>query len=168
MQLNQKLIKNKSFINQKNILFRFNGNSMLPTFKDGWKVIVRPVDTEEISYGDIAVFIQKKIICHRVLGKFRWNKKLYFIHKGDAENIIRIFEEKDLVGKVVEASDADGNIIEQKLWHRSYNSLVKFRLLGYIYLPLFLTKRFLFGKRQNKLTYWIRKSFWHLYCQGYN
>lgn len=137
---------------------------MYPTFKDGWKVKVKSVDVKEIACGDVVVFSKNELICHRIFGKFRWNKKIYFIHKGDSKVIGRVFEEKDLVGKVIEVFDADGRKIDERIWQRSFDSSVKTKLLSYIYLPLFLTKRVFFGKRQNRFTHWIRRAFWKFYC----
>lgn len=143
-------------------ILRLTGNSMHPTLMDNWKVKVKPVETKEITSGDIIVFDQNELICHRIIGKLNWNKKLYFIHRGDSQKAGKIFEEKDLVGKVVEVFDTDDKRIDEKIWHKSFDSISKFKLLGYIYFILFLTKRAFFGKRQNRLTRWTRRFFWRV------
>lgn len=159
----------KFYLNSNNdkAIFTLEGDSMSPTLKAGWKVRVKPVGAKEINCGDIAVFSRKELICHRIIGKFRWNKKIYFIHSGDSINIGRVFEEKTLIGKVIEVFDSDGNKINEHIWLRHYDSSIKFRLLGYIYLALYLTKRFLFGKKQNRFTRWVRMAFWKIFAFNY-
>ena len=70
-QINSLYIKSK----KEGTIVTIEGNSMHPTLKDGWKIKVKPVDKKEISYNDVVVFKQKRMICHRLIGKFIFNKK---------------------------------------------------------------------------------------------
>lgn len=144
-------------------LLTLTGRSMYPTLRDGWELKVKPVDGKEIRYGDIVVFDQNGLICHRIIAKFRWNKKLYFVHRGDPEAIGRVLEEKDLVGRVIEVFDAEGKRIDENAWKWAPEPSFKFRILNCIYPTLFLIKRLFFGKRQSRFTRWIRKVFWKFY-----
>jgi len=163
MEALQKAEVGKFYINSKgSTIATVLGESMFPIIQDGWKVKIKPVNTKEIACGDVIAFGQNNLICHRLFGKFKWNKKIYLIHKGDSKNApCGLFEEKDLVGKITEVFDKDDNKINEERWQKSFDYSVKMRLIGYIYLLLFLAKRALFGKGQNKLTQRISKLFWH-------
>jgi signal peptidase I len=149
---------------KKNNIITLIGKSMAPTFKEGWKVKIKPIKAREINLGDIIVFSQGELICHRIITKFKWNNKWYFVHKGDSEKIGRIFKEKELIGKVIEVLDSNSNIINKNEWHKSFERFAKFKLLGYVYIPLNLLKRLVFREKQNKLTCWLRKIFWRIFC----
>jgi len=139
------------------------GDCMLPRLKDGWRAKIRPVQAEEINAGDIIVFFRNGLFCHRIKAKFRWNGKLYFLQTADISNIAGRIDGKDLVGKVVEVFDKEGNKINEEKWKVSFEPSIKSRILIYVYIPMFLIKRLAFGMRQNKLTRLIKRGFWHIF-----
>lgn len=141
-------------------IFTARGKSMHPAIQEGWKVETEPVKAGDVAPGDIIVFNgQDKLICHRLIGKFKWRNKFYLINRGDSENIGKVLEEKDLRGKVVAVLDIDNKKIEGDVWKRP----LKPKLVNYIYLPFFLIKRAFLGKTHNRFSRWVRKSFWKLY-----
>ncbi|MCM8792019.1 MAG: signal peptidase I [Candidatus Omnitrophica bacterium] len=150
-------------IKSSNLLFTLLGNSMYPTLKSGWKAKLKSINPEEIKEGDIVIFSAKKIVCHRIIGKFRWNKKYYFIHKGDNQYMGAVFKEDMLIAKVVEVYDENNKMVDKERWQRRTLLPLSNKLLSYTYLLLFLTKRVLFKNKQNKLSRWIRKQFWCVY-----
>lgn len=150
--------------NEDKSTFTVQGKSMLPAFKDGCKVRAKAVETKDIDLGNVVIFANNGLlICHRIIGKFRWNSKLYFIHKGDFATAGGVFEEKDLVGKIIEAADADGKKIDKNIWQRSFNPSLKIKIASYIYLLLFLIKKVFFDKSKNRLFIWAKRYFWRLY-----
>ena len=59
--------------------------SMAPTIGANTKIVIQPVDPEEINVGDIIAFIKNNIhVTHRVIAKGYDDQGLYFITKGDA------------------------------------------------------------------------------------
>ena len=137
------------------------GSSMYPALQNNWKVKVKPVDIKEIKAGDIVVFGRKKLICHRVVGKCTYNKKIYLIQKGDAHTIGGFLEEKDFLGKVVEVFDSEDKKVNEKIWQKPVKDFKKAEFLNYTYLVLALIKGFLFNRKQNRFTRWSRTFFWH-------
>jgi len=81
--------------------FDFKGASMEPALKEGDRVIVRPVNADDIKAGDIIVFEARVLGCHRVLGRFKKERKLYFWEKGDNQGALRPVSEDNVIGKVV-------------------------------------------------------------------
>ena len=152
----------KSKPKDKESIVSLKGKSMHPTLKDGYKVKLKTVELNEINCGDIVIFAKDKMTCHRIIGKFRWLKKIYFIHSGDAVSSHGVFAQDDLVGKVVDVIDKQGNKIDKTIWQRP-GRVAKISNLGYIYLPLFILKRLIFGKKQNKFNRWSRMVFWRFY-----
>jgi len=90
------------YIKKKGGTFDFKGNSMEPTLKEGCRVIVEPVRSQDIKPGDIIVFGKRLLACHRVVGRLRFkrNGKIYFLEKGDSSNRITMISEDEIIGKV--------------------------------------------------------------------
>lgn len=149
--------------NKKETIFTLDGNSMYPALQNGCKAKIRHVDIEEIKEGDIAVFGREKLICHRVMGKCKYNKKIYLIQKGDAQTIGGFLEEKDFLGKVVEVFDSEDKKVDEKIWQKPVRNSRKAEFLTYTYLVLALIKGFLFNRKQNIFTRWSRRFFWRSY-----
>ena len=148
--------------NQKEpFLIDIVGTSMQPILKDGFKAKVVPVHAKSVNYGDIVLFLRKKIICHRVIGKFNWRGKIYLIQSGDSAKIGGIIEEKELIGKVIEAYDSEGKNIDGVAWKECISPL-GVRVFSAIYFIFFLTKRALFGKKQNRFTRAMKGAFWKI------
>ncbi len=146
--------------NNTSRVFTARGKSMYPAIREGWRVETKPISASDAVCGDIIVFNgESELVCHRLIGKFKWRNKSYLINRGDSENIGRVLEEEDLLGRVVAVFDIDNKKIEDKIWKRP----IRPGLLNCFYLPLFLIKRAFLGKTHNRFSHWVRKSFWKLY-----
>ena len=135
------------------------GESMLPILKEGFKVKIIPVDAGSVNCGDIVLFRGKKMICHRVIGKFKWRKEIYFIQIGEFTGRGGVFNQAYLVGKVIEVYDKSGNKIDEDIWQKSIPALPS-KIFSFGYFILFTIKRFLFGRKQNGLTRIFRIALW--------
>lgn len=99
------------------VRFRPNGNSMLPTIKDGEAVTVAPVEHSAIKRGDILLYLTRRgVTAHRVV-KISKSKKeakeaLGFILRGDApgssDESVRFDQ---VLGKVISV-ERDGRNID--------------------------------------------------------
>jgi signal peptidase I len=96
------------------VRFRPNGNSMLPTIKDGEAVTVAPVKHSAIKRGDILLYLTRRgVTAHRVV-KINKSKKeaLGFILRGDApgssDESVRFDQ---VLGKVISV-ERDGRNID--------------------------------------------------------
>lgn len=80
-------------------------NSMVPTFKRGDLIIyVSPKNFENIKKNDVIVFNNNnKIYSHRVKRIIKYNNKISFVTKGDANGSVDNFliKEKDILGKYI-------------------------------------------------------------------
>ncbi len=133
------------------------GESMYPALKEGLKIKVEQTDENDIKVGDIVVFGKDHFVCHRIIGKFKFFGQTYFLHKGDSSVVGGIFESKDLVGKVVEAFEEDRRLDREKWRGRYFNDN---KVKGYIYLLLYLLKRFIWREKTNRLSRFIYRYYW--------
>lgn len=134
------------------------GKSMSPTIRQGWKVKLEPVRPELIDTEDIIVFERDIFICHRIVAKIRFGSKIYFLHKGDNSNIGGILTEQSILGKVIEVFDEDSCKVDKKRWQ--FNSTKNINFLHFVYLFLYLIKRFIWKENKNHLSCSINRIFW--------
>ncbi len=117
------------------------GKSMCPTLKENWKIKIRPVEVNKIMVGDIVVFKTHEFNCHRILRKFKFLGRIYFLHKGDNSSIAGIFEGKYLIGIVTEVFDENGVKVEN--FNCSNIPSGRIRGISYFYFVKYLIKRFI-------------------------
>jgi signal peptidase I len=89
---------------------RVKGKSMEPFLEMGERILVSDVAPQSINIGDVVVFncrggLQStgvEIIVHRIVDKFRFSDKLYFVHRGDNARLLgmSIFAEDQLLGRI--------------------------------------------------------------------
>ena len=61
-----------------------HGISMFPTLRTGQAVYYSECPAKALHRGDIILFkINKKIICHRLIGKWQFKNKIILFEKGD-------------------------------------------------------------------------------------
>ncbi len=97
---------------------RMEGRSMEPTLNIGERFLVKESKPQTIRNNEIVAFTaNEEIIVHRIVDKFRFLDKLYFVHRGDNAGLLGtgIFGEDQLLGKLevrgcrqIEKEDADG------------------------------------------------------------
>ena len=144
--------------------FNFKGKSMEPTLKEGDEVMAMPVKPEDIKTGEIIVFGNNVLGCHRVLGRFKKDGKLYFWEKGDNHGVLRFISEDDIIGKV-QYLIAKGKFKKPPLFAIKGNLpyyMLDFFTYFYIKLSRSIIKFIFFGKR-NKLSAALGTFFWRLY-----
>ncbi|MBU4342945.1 MAG: hypothetical protein KKG21_02940 [Candidatus Omnitrophica bacterium] len=134
------------------------GKSMEPVIKEGWSVKIQPIDENEIKIGDIVSFGQDIFTCHRIIGKVNFFGQYYFIHKGDNSSVGGIFEAKDLIGQVVKIIDDKGQKTNEE--KQRYLNFKHKKMINYLYLFMYLTKRYIFRIKTNSLTSSINRLFW--------
>lgn len=147
----------------KSTILKTSGRSMSRVIKNGWKIKIIPVSTQDTICGDIVVFIQGGIICHRILGKIKIGKKVYMLQRGDSSLYGSHLEKKDLVGKVVEVFDEHGNVVEKKFWAKFNVPLTLIKVLSYGYFFLLFTKRLVFGRKSSFFSRYVKSFFWSFY-----
>mgnify|MGYP001562871945 CR=1 FL=1 len=83
--------KDKITINLKGLVLSryYNSDSMLPVFGvDSTGIEITPKDEEQIKVGDIITFEKEgRLIAHRVIDKGADEKGVFFITKGDNNNL---------------------------------------------------------------------------------
>jgi len=80
--------------------------SMVPVFKVGGLIVVKPVESSAVEVGDIISFKWPGIdtpVCHRVIEKSEVDGSLFFLTKGDAneEPDPQLVSAQDVTGKTV-------------------------------------------------------------------
>ncbi len=91
---------------------------MHPTIKDGWKVKITRVNPNDIRRGDIIIFYDSDLTCHRVLWKWKEGDKLFFLHKGDRSYIPKVTSAETVIGRTEEVRNLDSVKVDNKLWQR--------------------------------------------------
>ncbi len=139
-----------------------SGRSMEPILRESWKVEVEPVSASKVRVGDIIVFGQDYLTCHRVMGKAHFLGRTYFIQKGDNSYMGGIVEGRDLIGRVDKIFNQDSEEIDKKKWQN--NSIVMGKPAVYIYLLLYLIKKTILGDRKNKFTGVVNRLCWKFFA----
>ncbi len=150
-------------MDKENRIF-FSGDSMQPTLATSDRVTVEPAGYSDIKIGDIVVFDKEKLICHRVLGKYKARGRYYFLEKGDSsehKGINNVPFEK-LIGKVVKAETFKGKIFHpKKIFSKAF--VARLHVLSLIFGLLYSLKLLLLGEKRNPFTrnlrYLISKLF---------
>ncbi len=135
-----------------------SGNSMYPTLKMGWKIKAEPLDKNNIKIGNIVIFGADVLTCHRIIGKVKFFNNIYFIHRGDNSHIGGIFAAKDKICRVVEVFNENNEKVSEARWANSY--FKRLSNLSWIYLILYLVKRYIFLQRANRLTIYANRLCW--------
>ena len=139
-------------MDKENRIF-FSGDSMQPTLATSDRVTVEPAGYSDIKIGDIVVFDKEKLICHRVLGKYKARGRYYFLEKGDNQkhkDINNVPFEK-LIGRVVRAETFKGKVFyPKKIFSKA--SVARLRVLSLIFGLLHSLKLLLLGERRNPFT----------------
>ena len=88
---------------EKSFSLKARGNSMAPNVTEGMELLIQPTNqVKAINLQDIIAFYRDdKIICHRLLIKFKLGDTKYYIEKGDNNFFPWIIREEDLLGKVI-------------------------------------------------------------------
>ena len=86
------------------------GESMMPTLRDGWTVLVRPVPPEALRVGVIAVFINRGVLTvHRLIWKKFRDDREQFIFQGDNSAVREMAEANAILGVVESVEMARGD-----------------------------------------------------------
>jgi signal peptidase I len=136
------------------------GKSMLPTVETGFKVKSTPVEHREIRIGDIVIIKNKiKHICHRIVGKFRIGKEIYFLEKGDNKAWFSCISADKIVSKVIEVETLDKVILRDVFFTIPTYKLIKYKVLSLFYSLAQRLKLLLFGKERNRFVLWLKPRF---------
>jgi len=136
------------------------GKSMLPTVETGFKVKSTPVEHREIRIGDIVIIKDKiKYICHRIVGKFRIGKEIYFLEKGDNKTSFSCVPADRIVSKVMEVERLDKVILTSNHFKIPAYKLIKYKALSLFYCLAQRLKLLLFGKDYNGFVAWLKPRF---------
>lgn len=99
------------------------GNSMFPVLRCGDNSIIRKINPDDVSKGDIITFVynRNEIVGHRVVSIRKQNNSFVFITRGDNCRKTDIpISESDIIGKVTEFSRNGKNYslgsIRFRLW----------------------------------------------------
>ncbi|MFA4838853.1 MAG: S26 family signal peptidase [Candidatus Neomarinimicrobiota bacterium] len=117
------------------LIIATNGNSMLPAIAQGSSLTVLPFSSgiNPVRVRDLIVFHSgSRLICHRVLGVFRFGRHVYYYEKGDANRFGWIVSESKLIGKVI-AIDGQTVPIDS---NSSENPTNRLRILGEILMGM--------------------------------
>lgn len=146
------------YLRIKGGMFIIRGASMYPTLKESWRVKVEPLMGTEIKTKDIILFNNYLFVCHRVVGKARFFRRNYVIHKGDNASIGGIIDADNLIGRVENVFDETGQKIAKKEWKEVRINGNTF--IWHIYVFMYLIKKFVFGNKTNITIKYINKIFW--------
>lgn len=125
---------------------------MLPTIKNGCKLKVN-METADIGMGDIAVFKRDKVVCHRIVGRYKAGGKEYFLEKGDNRKIgfIRSVSSKELLGKVTAIGTPGGKFVECGI-DSTVSERIRYLVISIFYSLGYKIKNMVFGARQDDFT----------------
>ena len=74
-----------------------NGNSMFPTLQENQSIFVEWKNS--FDEGDIVCFFrEQRFVIHRIILKFRFQNKNFYIEKGDNQKKGTLLSEKDIIG----------------------------------------------------------------------
>ena len=142
----------------------FEGNSMFPSLKDGWKIEIEPVEAEKIRVGDVIVFKRDALVCHRVVGRFRKDNEFFLFEKGDNANNFCKIQAQKVLGRVIKVLDTDIKKVDEGIWNRRHSLLFFiYSLFSLFYQIGFSVRRKFFGERKNLLTHILGNIFWKSY-----
>ncbi len=130
----------------------FMGSSMLPTIKTGAKIKLETVSPEKIQIGDIVIIEKTKLICHRIVGKYRIGNAFYFWEKGDNNHTLNFITQDKILGRVTEIETVEKALLKGKCVSLPNFAILKYRVLSVIYGMAHNLKLLFFKKRQNKFT----------------
>jgi len=143
-------------MDKENRIF-FSGDSMQPTLATSDRVTVEPAGYSDIKIGDIVVFDKEKLICHRVLGKYKARGRYYFLERGDSskhKGINNVPSEK-LIGRVVRAETFKGKVFyPKKIFSKAF--VARLHVLSLIFGLLYSLKLLLLGEKRNPFTRKVR------------
>ena len=131
---------------------------MAPTLTAQHVMNVVAVVPEQVQVGDIVVYKDDRLMCHRVYGRVRVLGRTYFVHKGDNVNRGGVFAAEELAGRVEAIIGPAGPRTPQGRWSLAGGQR-GFRFAG-AYVVLVLLKRRLWGCRQNRVTAFVNRMFW--------
>ncbi|MCI0568232.1 MAG: S24/S26 family peptidase [Acidobacteria bacterium] len=89
------------------------GESMHPTLRDGWRLHVRALRSDELRVGDIGAFLHGQILTiHRLIWKKRTAEKEWLIFQGDNNPARELVAPEAVLGKVesAEVEREDGSV----------------------------------------------------------
>jgi hypothetical protein len=133
------------------------GGSMCPSLQKGYKVKTEPARAGMIQLGDIIVFGEKTLTCHRIVAKVKLCNSTYLIHKGDHSFIGGILKAEAAVAKVTEVFDQEGTLVAPEKWYRKPR--VNMNVAFSIYAALYMAK-LVFLKRGNRFSRFINRQCW--------
>jgi len=85
------------------------GDSMVPTLRDGWKLLVRSVPAEALHVGEIVAFFNRGVLTvHRLVWKKVEGGRECFIFQGDNSPARETVESDAILGRV-EGAEGDWN-----------------------------------------------------------
>jgi signal peptidase I len=131
----------------------FTGTSMLPNIKPGCKLTVQSGRADNIEIGDIVIFNKDKLICHRVVGKYRIGRKLYFLEKGDnsGSGAVSSISANKIEGRVVGVETFEGSPLAMPdIFSAKDKRILVF--LSAIFGACYYLKHLVFGDRYNAFT----------------
>ena len=99
-------------------LMKSRGTSMLPLIEEGSEVTIQYTPPKDIKVGDIVAFMRSAhIVIHRVIRKYTFNGKVYFIEKGDNTFDSTAISEDVIIGKVIQIKRTNTTIkLDQGFW----------------------------------------------------
>lgn len=119
-------------------------SSMFPFIKPDDEVFVQSVDWQNVRFSNIVVFKRnRQMITHRILGKRKIGKEIYFLEKGDAVLTAEYIPVQDVIGRVTAIRKSRGliHIVSSSDYFLQYmlavNSLLSFRIWEVIRKVLF-------------------------------
>jgi len=158
-----------TYLKLKGGQFSHKGNSMEPILRDGCTVDIKPVAPDDLKIGEVVVFSKNFpkdiLVCHRIMGKFKRNKKIYYLEKGDNVDYVGVISADDIIGRVESIIDngqmkhIDGYLATNKF----FLNLVC-RIIDFHNRASYNMKEVIFLGKKNKLTAFLGKAIWRFYC----
>jgi len=146
-----------------------HGHSMLPTFKNGDKVCIVPINSTQVKIGEIVVFqTGDHLTIHRVIGILESDSRTLFFHKGDNSYIpgANPIPVERIIGKVmgVKRGDKVKRVDDYLIWKQKNKNITRFyRASCSLYLLLLhgITKISIANKKSS-LERCLASAYWRL------
>lgn len=115
---------------------KVKGTSMGECIPYGSNALVKNRPVFVINRGDVVAFMSKDgIIIHRIISKFKWRGRTYFIHKGDDSYTTGVVSGTEILGKVTDVFTGEGERIDHNFIKKRIGILESKLTLLFSFLP---------------------------------
>ena len=134
---------------------------MYPLLKTGFKIKIIPTAASTLACGQLFVFENQGLICHRLLKKTKLLGHYWLIHRGDNSRAGGVCGDDDLIGAVSEIRDSQGEPVVEPAGGQAVDFCPTGVFL-WLYILSYIFKRKFFRFKHNKVIRTGNDLYWKL------